>query len=67
MKISTKFDINQKVYIDELKLYGKIKSIFVTRSSTEYNVRYFDSGKPLEVYFLEDEISLEQKKELGFS
>ena len=68
MKINTKYNINQKVYIPELKLWGKILSIYINKSlEPQYNTRFFNVYDPKEVYFLEDELSLEENKtEAGF-
>ena len=63
MKIETKFDLFQKVYIPELKINGKILNIFIDCASRiQYRVRYFDAFKVQDVYFDEDEISDEFPK-----
>lgn len=58
MKINTKYNINQKVYVPELKIWGKIISILIN-SHVKYNVRFFNNFDPKEVYFLEDELTLQ--------
>lgn len=66
MKIETKFDICQRVYILELKIYGKIIAIHIN-NSTRYLVRYFDDKISQECYFYEDELSLQDEEtKLGF-
>lgn len=67
MKITTKFDINQPIYIKELKIGGKINSIFITRGGLEYNVRYFSGLDYKDCYFREDEmLEKDDRTELGF-
>lgn len=67
MKINTKFNLNQRIYIIELKCWGKIKTLFYD-GEIFYKVRYFDNKDPKEVYFLEDELSdKEINQSLGFS
>lgn len=66
MNIKTKFNIEDKVYIVPLKLWGKIIGLsFYIR--LKYDVRYFNGFDPKEVLFLEDELSLnEEEKKVGF-
>jgi hypothetical protein len=68
MVIKSKFDINQTVYLKELKIFGRILSIFINNAkSISYNIRYFSGLDYKEVYFLEDEISdKEEDKRAGF-
>ena len=67
MKINTKFSINDKVYITPLKVEGIIKGIYVDSGGVTFNTRYFDGLKPLDCYFIERELSLEEpKKDVGF-
>ncbi len=66
MKIETKYDIDQCVFIPNLNMIGRIQNIYVGRHSIEYNVRYFTSGRPETCYFLEEELSLEDINKLGF-
>ena len=68
MKLSTKFDINQKIYIKNLKIFGRILSIFIDNAKQiTYNTRYFDSLSHKDVYFMEDELSdKEEDKKVGF-
>ena len=56
MKIKTSFELNQKVYIVELEIYGRIKAIWVTYTGTQYLVRYFWNDEVKEVYLFEAEI-----------
>ncbi len=67
MKLQTKHSINNKVYIKELKLWGRITGIYFTNSGYEYNCRYFVHSKPETCYFSEDEIQLEEPEKLGFN
>jgi hypothetical protein len=59
MTINTKYDLYQRVYIKELKLWGLIKNIFIEDSLVQYNVRYLVSSEYKTCYFLESEL-LEQ-------
>lgn len=53
---------------DEVKILplekcpGRIMSIWETSKGTRYEVRYFNSGKPEEVYFFPDEIEPKGEK-----
>ena len=58
MKIETKFDLDDRVEILELKRSGIIKSIWITVHGVEYKVRYFDSGEAKIIYFFENEIKI---------
>jgi hypothetical protein len=67
MKISLKFSLKQKVYINPLKIDGRVLGVFISEKGESYNVRYFDGLKPIESYFIEEELSHESPpKELGF-
>lgn len=67
MKLSTKFNINDKLYIKELKIWGKVKGLFLDGDGMQYNLRYFHEFKPLTCYFLEDELSdKEENNTVGF-
>ncbi len=66
MKINTKFNIDQKIYIKELKILGTVISIIYT-NRLEYLVRYFNEFEPKTIYFLEDELSDGKTEEkIGF-
>ena len=54
MQIKTKYEIGQKVFIEDLNLKGRIIAIHYVHY-VEYFVRYFD-GQANEVYFLEEEL-----------
>ncbi len=68
MNIKTKFELLDIIYIKELKIKGKILSIFVGPNKlVQYNIRYFSGLDYKDCYFYEDELSLqEEDKELGF-
>ncbi|MDO8610076.1 MAG: hypothetical protein Q7R95_05980 [bacterium] len=68
MKLSTKFNIDDKIYIKDLKIWGKILSISISGPNRiQYNVRFFNNTDPKEIYFLEDELSLqEEENRVGF-
>ena len=58
MKLSTKYNIDDKIYIKELKIWGRIIGIeFYSR--LKYDVRFFNGYDPKNSCFLEDELSLE--------
>lgn len=70
MKFNTKFDLYEKVYINEIKLYGVIVNIYISGDDklVQYNLRYFVDSKANTCYFYEDELSKDKPKtELGFS
>jgi len=68
MKLSTKYDPNQKIYIKDLKIWGRVLSVFVDNAKQiSYNTRYFDGLSHKDVYFMEDELSdKEEDKKVGF-
>jgi hypothetical protein len=57
-----KFNLHDEVYIKELKRVGLVKSIWIAEKGIKYEIRYFDSTKPQEVYFYEEELSLNSPK-----
>ena len=57
MKIVTKFNINQKVNIPEIKIQGVVQSIWILPQGIKYEVRYFDNAKVNTVFFFEHELS----------
>ena len=68
MKINTKFNIGDNLYITPLKIKGKVLSIYISEFGISYNVRYFHEFKSNDCYFYESELSLEEpKQEIGFS
>lgn len=66
MTIKTKFNVDDKIYIIPLKIWGKIIGIsFYSR--LKYDCRFFNGFDPKEVLFLEEELSLqESENKLGF-
>ena len=53
-----KYNINDRVFINELGLGGLINAIWITDTGIKYQVRYFRDNTVEEVYFLEDELIL---------
>lgn len=51
------FDLKDEVYIEPLQCEGIVKSIAITNSGIQYNVRYFDHAKAQEVYFYPEELT----------
>jgi hypothetical protein len=68
MVITTKYNFDERIYINELKIHGIVLSIFVARNTRiQYLVRFFDGRDPKEVYFLENELSAQQEENgLGY-
>lgn len=57
MIIETKFEIGDKVVINELNIAGKVVAFYYD-IQLEYKVRYFDSGDLNHIFFLEDELEV---------
>lgn len=55
MTIETKYEIGQRVLIEQLKISGVIQAIYYL-NQVEYRVRYFDSGNIQDPYFFENEL-----------
>ncbi len=55
MKIETKYEIGQKVFIEQLNLSGIILAIYYL-NQVEYRVRFFDGGSIRDPYFFENEL-----------
>lgn len=55
-KYNFKFDLHGKVYISELKRHGIITEINITKTGSQYQVRYFDKAELNLVWFLECEL-----------
>jgi len=51
-----RFNLKEKVRIVELNRTGIIKSIFISESGTQYQVRYFDNAEAKTIYFYEEEL-----------
>lgn len=58
--IAIKYNIRDKVYIKELKITGRVVSVWLTEHGLKYEVRYFDHAKVQSVYFYEDELSIKK-------
>lgn len=56
INIQIDFNVGQKVKIKELNLTGFVKSVWITASGTQYQVRYIWEYKAEEVYFFADEL-----------
>lgn len=61
MKIEMKFDIKERVGINELEREGVVKEIRFADSGGMYRVRYFDKGEANDVWFYEEELSNAKK------
>ena len=60
MKIETKFDRGQRVFITELDRYGIVRSIQVDDCGLMYLVRYFDNSEARTIWFYENELATEK-------
>lgn len=56
IKKQFKFDIKQKVLIEEINVKGRVIALYVTQEGVEYKVRYFDNAEGKTHYFFEDEL-----------
>ncbi len=66
MTIKTKFNIDDRVYIKDLKIWGKVIGI-LHYARLKYDCRFFNGFDPKEITFLEEELSdKEENKEVGF-
>jgi len=68
MKIKTKFDVKQKIFIPQLNVEGLINFLNIGVDGMEYNVRWFNNGSECKAYFLESELEEinHDKKVVGF-
>ena len=65
MKILTKFNLLQEIYIPKLKLVGNILAIYITGLGISYYVRYFSGVEAKEIYFYENELALPPEEKDG--
>ena len=56
MKIETKHNIGNPVWIKELSLSGRIMSIWVGDTGFQYHVRWMTNSSTTTAYLFEDEI-----------
>jgi len=56
MKIETKYDLSQKIWIPELERPGIIIEIYFDSFGLQYKVRYFNNGEVKTVCFLQAEL-----------
>lgn len=62
MKINTLYNLQQKVYIKTLKIWGKVTAFYIDCGyEVQYSVRYFYEFKPQSCYFHDDELSLQEE------
>jgi hypothetical protein len=69
MKITTKFDLKDRVYIPELKTNGVVLGFFVDDlTCVKYQIRYFKDNNPVTTYFMDFELEKykEEAKAIGF-
>lgn len=55
MKIETKFNYKEKVYIPEIKAHGRIVEIFIS-NEIQYKVSFWIESELKLIYFYEDEL-----------
>ena len=66
MNIETKYEIGQKVHIDQLNKSGIIMSIYYL-NKVEYCVRYFVNGDIRNPHFFEDELRAIEEKTVAMT
>lgn len=54
MKLNTKYDIGDKVFIEELNIKGYVDSMDIDRAGIRYYVKYFFGGDFKGSYFPEE-------------
>jgi uncharacterized protein YodC (DUF2158 family) len=57
MILELKFSIGDRVQITEVERPGKVLSVWLTKTGTQYEVRYFDKAEAKSIYFYEDELT----------
>lgn len=70
MTIKTKYNLKERVHINELKINGVVLGFFIDdETSIQYQVRYFKEQEPKTVYFMDFELEPYKEiiKEVGFS
>lgn len=60
------YSVGDTVYIKDLKLKGRIIGIFINSGGIEYQTRYFPKSEPSTCYFIEEELTTEEVKGIGF-
>lgn len=50
------FSLGDRVRIPAIERNGRVIAIYISDSGVQYQVRYFDDGKPQVVYFYHDEL-----------
>ncbi len=68
MKIETKYNIRDKIYISDLKISGVVVGFYFGDHGLQYNIRHFKDNKADTNYFYDFEIESfkETEKEVGF-
>lgn len=67
LPINPTIDLGTQLYIEEVKKFGVLVSIWITARGTQYEMRYFLDGKPETAYFFGNELSMQQEeKQIGF-
>ncbi len=71
MEIKTKFELKDDIYIESLKVRGRIMAVFLDNLDIQYRVRFFDKELNNKTeYFFEDELERyknQDKEKIGFS
>jgi uncharacterized protein YodC (DUF2158 family) len=66
MKLETKWNLGDKVQIDELKQSARITAILMAHDGLTYKCRWVSATTNCQDYFYEDELSEPQEKQAGF-
>lgn len=67
MKLQTKFDIADRVWISELRIPSTVLAIYISEIGTQYNLRWFAIQDPKTGYFFESEVTeLPENEKIGF-
>ncbi len=67
-RINTRFNIKDRLYIKELKIWGRVLAIYISIKGIEYYIRYFNNAAPVDCYFLEEELQEnEGEDKIGFT
>lgn len=56
MKIETKYDIEQRVFLPDLEVYSRVISVKVSPKGVEYYFNYFHEGIQRDCWLFESDI-----------
>lgn len=68
MKIETKYELRQTVWLNELRSPAKIVGLFIgLNKELQYECRWFNDHNAKNAYFYEDELGIPPESEIGFN